>query len=111
MAQDGAPPHQGRMVNDLLRELLGTRVIALNHQVEWSLRSLDLSLLHFFTRDYLKSKMYDIPLADLDELEGQIRSEVNTLRKNRGMLRVFIARSGEHVEDQQTGVKNKFRCS
>ena len=32
--QDGASPHQGRIVTDLLRELFGTRVTALNHQVE-----------------------------------------------------------------------------
>ena len=80
--QDGAPLHQGRIVTDLLRELFGTRVTALNHRnpEEWPPRSPGLSPLHFFTWDYQK---YDIPLADLDEPGRQIRREVNILRQNR----------------------------
>ena len=51
----------------------------------------------------IKSVGYVIPLADLDELERQIRLEVNILRHNWGfarVLRVCIARNGGHVEDQ-----------
>ena len=110
LAQDGAPPHRRRFVTDRLAELFGDRVIALNHVVEWPPRSPDLTPLDFFLRGYLKSKVYQTPPANLEELEQRIRHEIDTLRQDRALVRravfdmlrrvrVCSQRNGGHVED------------
>lgn len=33
--QDGAPAHRLRLVKERLRELFGSRIVALNHDIEW----------------------------------------------------------------------------
>ena len=109
-AQDGAPPHRRRFVTDRLAELFGDRVIALNHAVEWPPRSPDLTPLDFFLWGYLKSKVYQTPPANLEELEQRIRHEIDTLRQDRALVRravfdmlrrvrVCSQRNGGHVED------------
>ena len=66
-AQDGAPPHRRRFVTDRLVKKFGDRVIALNHAVEWPPRSPETPL-DFFLWGYLKSKVYQTPPANLEEL-------------------------------------------
>ena len=86
-AQDGAPPHRRRIVPDHLTELFGDRVIALNRAVEWPPRSPDLTPLDFFLWGYLKSKVYQTPPENLDELELRIRREMDILRQDRALVR------------------------
>ena len=83
--QDGAPPHRRRIVTDRLTELFGDRVITLNRAVEWPPRSPDLTPLDFFLWGYLKSKVYQTPPENLDELELRIRREMNILRQDRAL--------------------------
>ena len=108
--QDGAPCHRRRAVTDRLTELFGNRVIALNRAVEWPPRSPDLTPLDFFLWGYLKSKVFETPAGNLEELEQRIRHETNSLRHDRAMVRravfdmvrragVCVQRDGGHVED------------
>ena len=66
--QDGAPCHRRRAVTDRLTELFGNRIIALNRAVEWPPRSPDLKPLDFFLWGYLKSKVFETPTGNLEEL-------------------------------------------
>lgn len=55
-AQDGAPAHRLIVVRNLLRELFGNRVVALNHPVEWPPRSPDLTPCDFFCGVILRTE-------------------------------------------------------
>ena len=109
-AQDGAPAHRTRIVMTRLRELFGNRIIALKEPVEWPRRSPHLTLLDFFVWGYLKSRVYQSPPANLNDLRERIRIESEALGRDRRMLRrVFqemlhrarkcIERDGGHVEE------------
>ena len=108
--QDGAPAHRLIAVRERLRELLiGQRVIALHHNVEWPPRSPDLTPCDFFLWGYLKSKVYTSPPVDLADLQNRIRNEVEALRSSPATIRnvmqtmlrrcqLCIERDDGHVE-------------
>ena len=54
--QDGAPCHRIIPVRNSLTDVFNTRIIAVNHEVEWPPRSPDLTPCDFFLWRYLKSK-------------------------------------------------------
>ena len=47
-AHDGAPPHRRIIVRNRLRHPFNMRVIALNHEIEWPIRSPDLTPCDFY---------------------------------------------------------------
>ena len=107
--QDGAPAHRCIIVRDRLQELFNHRVIALNRDPEWPPRSPDLTPCDFFLWGYLKSKVFKTPPRDIADLRGRIVNEVDSLRRQRAMIRnVFrgmrnraeacVQRNGGHVE-------------
>ena len=68
-----APPaHRLIAVRDRLKELCGERVIAMNHAVEWPLRSPDLTPCDYFLWGHLKNNVFATPPRDLEELQGRI---------------------------------------
>ena len=109
-AQDGAPAHRRRIVTDCLQQLFGNRVIALNEEVEWPPRSLDLTPLDFFLWGHLKSRIFSSPPANIEELRRRIVEETDVVRQDGDMIRracqgmlhraqLCIERNGGHVED------------
>lgn len=107
--QDGAPAHRTMNVRQKLRELFGTRVVALHHDVEWPPRSPDLTPCDFFLWGHIKSKVYATPLENINQLQERIIREVNAIKENPQMVRkvmqamrsraqLCIERNGGNVE-------------
>ena len=86
-AQDGAPAHRTAEVREWLTEFFSQRIIALNHPVEWPLRSPDLTSCYSFLCGYLKSKVYTSPPATIDDLIQRIEREVEALKMNPRLVR------------------------
>ncbi|KAF2355721.1 hypothetical protein FHG87_013524 [Trinorchestia longiramus] len=70
--QDGAPAHRLRVVKERLRELFGTRIVALSHDIEWPPRSPDLTPYDYFQWGYLKNKVYCRPPENINQLREKI---------------------------------------
>ena len=66
--QDGVPPHNSTSVRQLLKQYFVDRIIS-NFAVSWPLRYPDLTLIDFWFRRYLKSKMYTSNPLNLSELK------------------------------------------
>ena len=66
--QDGVSSHTALIVRHRLNELFPQRVVSLHHDVEWPPHSPDLTPLDFFLWGYIKSRVYQTPPADLEEL-------------------------------------------
>lgn len=105
--QDGAPPHNSRIVLNHLTETYGEQVIATHGPVRWPARSPDLTCLDFYLWGYLKDKVYGIPVLTLENLENRIRAAFNTItpeilenviRETEHRARECIARGGGHFE-------------
>ena len=107
--QDGATAHRTRPVRRRLQEVFDQRVIAMGHTVEWPARSPDLTPCDFFLWGYLKQRVYNSPIADLNDLRQRIVNEMNALRGDRrklqnamqgmrGRARKCIQNNGRHVE-------------
>ena len=79
--QDGAPAHYCQNVRNCLNQTFPGRWIGRGGPVEWPPRSPDLSPMDFFLWGYLKSKIYRIPLQNLDELKESIRNCMNEIPK------------------------------
>lgn len=62
-------------------------MIGLDHDPEWPPRSPDLNPLDFFLWGYLKARVYITPPASIQDLENRIRAEIQTLKRQRGMIR------------------------
>lgn len=107
--QDGAPCHRTIPVRNLLNDVFNTRIIAVNHEVEWPPRSPDLTPCDFFLWGYLKSKVYSTPPANAQELREKIFNEAQLLKEDpqvikrvvgamRKKLDLCLRRDGAHVE-------------
>ena len=90
-AQDGAPTHRLIAVRNRLHELFGDRVVALNHAVEWPIRSPDMTPCDFFLWGYLKNKVYTSPPRNFQDLRAHIQHEVEVLRDDPAMVRRAVA--------------------
>lgn len=73
--QDGAPPHWGINVRNILDEVFPQRWIGRGGPTEWPPRSPDLTPLDFFLWGYLKTKVYRTPVQNLQELQTRIEQE------------------------------------
>ena len=106
-AQDGAPAHRRIIVRDRLQELFRNRVIAFGQPREWPPRSPDLPPCDFFLWGYLKSRVYQTPPQNLENIRNRITAEVHSLPRDmvrRAVLnmeiraRLCIERNGAHIK-------------
>ena len=74
--QDGATNHTARVTIDLFKGKFGERVISRNGPVERPPRSCDLTPLDFFLWRHIKSLVYAIKPATLDDLKDNIQREI-----------------------------------
>lgn len=87
--QDGAPPHIGRRVKDVLRQhFTDARVISRAFPMNWPPRSPDLNPCDFWLWGYLKSIVYQGHVPDIPTLKDQITLHVR--RINADMLRATV---------------------
>uniref|UniRef100_A0AC34FPT4 DUF4817 domain-containing protein n=1 Tax=Panagrolaimus sp. ES5 TaxID=591445 RepID=A0AC34FPT4_9BILA len=71
--QDGAPPHFANLTRNLLNEVFPERWIGRGSpNLNWAPRSPDLTPLDFFLWGYVKSKVYAVPIRDLEHLKERI---------------------------------------
>ena len=68
--------HLKRRAIDFLRSEFGERVVSRNGPVEWPPRSCDLTPLDFILWVYIKSLVYAIKPATLDDLKDNIQREI-----------------------------------
>jgi hypothetical protein len=87
LQQDGAPPHNARIVTNHLNTAYPCRWIGNRSEgVRWPARSPDLTLLDFFLGPYLKERVYLNPLNDVEDLKTRIRNERRRLNGNPEVL-------------------------
>lgn len=107
--QDGAPAHRVIIVRERLQELFGTRIVSLNHEVEWPPRSPDLTPCDYFLWGYLKNQVYSTPPENIGQLQERITRKASELKENPEMVRKVVLamrsraqlcfdRNGGHVE-------------
>jgi hypothetical protein len=78
--QDGAPPHIGRAVQQLLRNhFTDDRVISRYFHMAWPPRSPDLTPCDFWLWGYLKSNVYRGGVANLNDLKDRITQHVRNI--------------------------------
>ena len=106
--QDGAPAHRRIIVRDRLQELFNHRVIALNRDPEWPPRSPDLTPCDFFLWGYLKSKVFKTPPRDIADLRGRIVAEVDSLRRQRAVIRNVFRGMRNRATGSLQEVANRF---
>ena len=82
--QDGAPPHWGLRVRALLDREFPNKWIGRGGPISWPARSPDITPLDFFFWGYVKDRVFQTPINDLDELKEKITTVVNQV--NRVML-------------------------
>lgn len=106
--QDGAPPHNSRLVRDYLNQTFGDHWIGTNGPVRWPPRSPDLTPLDFHIWAYLKEKVYIVQSATREELEARVRQAINDVTRYqlRNCVSEFIRRvnlcrdeQGRHFEN------------
>jgi hypothetical protein len=73
LAQDGALAHRLIKVRDRLNTVFGNhRIIGLGHDVEWPLRSPDLTPCNLFLWGYLKDRLFSTPPQNTNKLHQRI---------------------------------------
>lgn len=106
--QDGAPPHNSRVVSDTLNHLFGTKWIGTHSLVvRWPARSPDLSPLDYYLWGHLKNRIYQRVPASVEELRQNIVFEFNQLRRRdilrsvanlRRRIALCLQNNGAHFE-------------
>lgn len=69
---DGAPPHNSRLARHYLDTKFPNSWIGRSGPVVWPARSPDLNPLDYFLWGYLKSLIYETPVATLEDLEERL---------------------------------------
>jgi uncharacterized protein DUF4817 len=77
--QDGAPPHNSRIVTDYLQQTFEDNVISTNGPVRWPPRSPDLTPLDFFVWGHLKNIVYATAVTTREDLELRVRRAINSI--------------------------------
>lgn len=105
--QDGAGPHNARIVTNLLNEHFPGRWMGRYGPIRWPARSPDLNPLDFFFWGYCKEIIYKTLPEDLEDLETRFRNAVwsidedmmeNVQRNLLRRLRACIRMDGGHFE-------------
>jgi len=92
--QDGAPAHNSRIVNAFLNRTFPGKWIGTHGPIRWPARSPDLSPLDYFLWGYLKDRVYQTPLTDVDDLKNRIIRQCRVL--NPDVLRTVTSRGLLH---------------
>ncbi|KAL6421220.1 hypothetical protein ACFW04_013644 [Cataglyphis niger] len=74
--QDGAEPHNARIVTNYLNEHFPKRWMGRYGPIRWPARSPDLNPLNFFLRGYCKEVIYKTLSEDIEELETRLRHAI-----------------------------------
>jgi hypothetical protein len=77
--QDGITSHTARVTMNLLKDLFPNRPVSRNGDVQWPPRSPDLSSCDYFLWGYLKSKVFEIRPATIQDLKVRIQEEVHAI--------------------------------
>lgn len=77
--QDGAPPHVAHDTLRYLEEFFGDRLISRDR---WPSRSPDLTPLDFYLFGYLKNKIHQNRLHNLEQLQAAIEHEIHNIDQN-----------------------------
>lgn len=76
---DGAPPHNGHLVNNLLQSLFAEQWIANNGPYLWPPRSPDLSVLDFFIWGIIKNEIYSTAVSSKEDCILRVRESFRKL--------------------------------
>ncbi|CAK1586379.1 unnamed protein product [Parnassius mnemosyne] len=105
--QDGATAHTARVTMDTLKALFPGKIISRFGDILWPPRSPDLTPADFFLWGYLKARVFDTPLTNLEQLKTKITTEVRAIsidvlqRVSANSLVRFeecIRRDGRHLD-------------
>lgn len=105
--QDGAGPHNARIVRDYLNETYEERWIGTNGPVRWPPRSPDLNPLDFYLWGYIKDKVYSRPPTTLADLRNRVTQAFqaiandelrNVVRCTLNRTQLCVAENGYHFE-------------
>lgn len=107
--QDGATPHRTREVMNFLRHEFarGDRVIGLGFPFAWPARSPDLTPCDYFLWGHMKSLVYRIPPANMEQLRHSIAESAHSITQEQlrrsvhdmiTRLNLVIDQNGGHIE-------------
>lgn len=77
--QDGAPPHNSRIVRQTLQEKFLNRWIGRGGPISWPARSPDLTPMDFFLWGHIKQYVYKEQIDDRVELQDKIIEAIATI--------------------------------
>lgn len=84
--QDGAPPHNGRQVRELLNNTFGEQWIGNLGPVRWPPRSPDLNPLDFYLWGHLKQLVYRVEINTREQLIARIFNAAAEISDNRQIV-------------------------
>jgi hypothetical protein len=79
--QDGASSHRSKKVTEWLNKKFPNKWIGRRSALEWVHRSPDLTPLDFFLWGYVKQKVYQEPIANLEDLREKITNTINSIQQ------------------------------
>jgi hypothetical protein len=79
--QDGASSHSSKKVTEWLNKKFPNKWIGRRSTLEWAPRSPDLTPLDFFLWGYVKQKVYQEPIANLEDLREKITNTINSIQQ------------------------------
>lgn len=80
--QDGAPPHNARIVTNYLNTTFPNSWIGTNGPIKWPARSPDLTPLDFFLWGHLKNVVYEEPIDDMADLVNKIYASCGAINRH-----------------------------
>lgn len=83
--QDGAPCHYGRAVREYLDRELPQRWMRRAGPIPWPPRSPDLTPMDFFVWGAVKDRVFRRKPANMEELRGYIREELDVISNDRDL--------------------------
>ncbi|KAJ8975574.1 hypothetical protein NQ317_018106 [Molorchus minor] len=115
--QDGAPPHNSRIVSELLTGNFGDNWIGTNGPIRWPPRSPDLTPLDFFFLAHIQDNLYKKANQNMDELRTNFIecvdsfSNIHIYNAARGVSRrceLCVVNNGRQFENRMKAYKPKF---
>jgi hypothetical protein len=85
LLDDGAPPHNRRVVRDYLDISFADRWIGRNGPISWPARSPDLNPCDFYLWGHMKQLVYTNEIATVEELRRRIFNAADQIRQQQGL--------------------------
>jgi hypothetical protein len=76
--QDGAPPYLSLTVHASLNQRFPNQWTGCAGPISWPVRSPDITPCHFFLWAYIKDFVYQIPVADINDLKNRVQIAIAT---------------------------------